>query len=271
MTASSDHVVDTHTHLLPDRLAQRVREHFGLSARLLVYPLDHGVVRETLASEGVDEIWNLPYAHKPGVAEGLNESSQQIAEQAGPLTVIGGMTVHPADQDPAGIVQRAIERLGLQVLKLHCSVGAFDADDPRLDGVWQLAAQTRTPVVVHAGHATNGTTGANELLPLATVAERFPEAPIVIAHCGYPAVDAALDLLERHQNMYADLTPVVSIRPQPPTDRMATLAHRLMFGSDTPNVAVHVADHLAALRSLPLSPAEIELITGGNARRLLAD
>ena len=271
MPSDSDIVVDTHTHLLPGRLAERVREHFGPSARLLVYPLDHGVVRETLASEGVDEIWNLPYAHKPGVAAGLNESSQQIANQAGPLNVVGGMTVHPADQDPAGIVRHAIEGFGLRVLKLHCSVGAFDADDRRLDSVWRLVAETRTPVVVHAGHAANGTTGADELLPLATVAERFPDATIVIAHCGYPAVDAALDLLERHEHLYADLTPVVSMRPQPSPTRMVALSERLLFGSDTPNVAVHVAEHLAALRSLPLSPSQIALITGGNARRLLAE
>ena len=136
-------VVDAHTHLLPGRLAEKVRAFFAPIAGQLVYPLDHGIVRERLAGEGIDEIWNLPYAHKPGVADGLNESSRVIAAQPGPLTVVGGATVHPGDDRPADIVRRAVEELGLRVLKLHCSVGDFDADDPGLDDVWKLAVRGR--------------------------------------------------------------------------------------------------------------------------------
>jgi predicted TIM-barrel fold metal-dependent hydrolase len=265
-------VVDAHTHLLPGRLAQKVRAFFEPIADQLVYPLDHGVVRERLAAEGVDELWTLPYAHKPGVAAGLNESTAIIARQPGPLVVVGGATVHPGDDDPVAVVRRAVEDHGLRVLKLHCSVGDFGADDRRLDTVWRFAADSVLPVVVHAGHDPSGRTAGAELAPVDIVARRHPDAIIVIAHCGFPAVDAALDLVERHRGVYADLTPVLTEPPVPvvPHERLDAVAGKLLHGSDAPNTGVETSDLLRMVRSLPLGPDTIAAITGGTARRLAA-
>ena len=85
-------VVDSHVHLLPGRLGEKVRAFFdaGVSSTFtLAYPNNHPVVIDTLAREGVDAIWTLPYAHKPGVAEGLNSASAEtVAASAGvPRTV----------------------------------------------------------------------------------------------------------------------------------------------------------------------------------------
>jgi predicted TIM-barrel fold metal-dependent hydrolase len=266
---SAHPVVDAHTHLLPGRLAEKVRAFFGPIADHLVYPLDHGEVRQRLAAEGVDEIWTLPYAHKPGVAAGLNESTAVIARQPGPLRVVGGATVHPGDDDAVEIVRRAVEDLGLRVLKLHCSVGDFDADDRRLDDVWCVAVELGLPVVVHVGHDPSGQTAAVELPALDTVARRHPDAVIIIAHCGFPAVDAALDLVERHPQVHADLTPVLVEAPTVGADRVRAVAGKLLFGSDAPNTGVRAGELLRRIRSLPVPAATIDDITGGTARRLL--
>ena len=60
-----------------------------------------------------------------------------------------------------------MEDLGLRVLKLHCSVGDFAADDRRLDPVWEYVSAVALPVVLHAGHAPDGHTEAAELAPVA--------------------------------------------------------------------------------------------------------
>lgn len=262
-------VVDCHTHLLPSPLDERVRQHFGSASRSLAYPLDHGVLRGRLAAEGVSEIWTLPYAHRPGVAEWLNEATATISSQPGPLHVVGGATVHPGDDDPAGIVRRAVEELGLRVLKLHSSVGAFDVDDLRLAVVWEFVAKAAVPVVVHAGHSPAGTTAAEELGPIEAVAARHPEATIIVAHCGYPAVEATLDLLDRHRRLYADLTPVVSRAPAPPAERIHQLRGQILFGSDAPNVAVRLADHLQWLREAIVDQTTLAMVLSGNARALV--
>ena len=61
----SSSVVDSHVHLLPGRLAAKVRGVFAPVADLLAYPIDNDVVRQQLADEGIAEAWTLPYATNP--------------------------------------------------------------------------------------------------------------------------------------------------------------------------------------------------------------
>jgi uncharacterized protein len=269
-------VVDAHVHLLPERLGKAIRGVFadhGLGLGTWRYPLDHDEAIRLLAAEGVTQAWTLPYARRPGTAAGLNQSSAAVAaaHSSGPVEIVGGATVHPGDDDPAAVVRAGVEDLGLRVLKLHCSVGDYRPDDPRLDPVWAYVSEIRLPVVVHAGHAVSGHTNPDEIVPVRTVAERWPEARVVVAHCGHHAVDATLDLIATHAQVHADLTPVVRDPVALPADRVAALAHRLLFGSDCPNTAVTVTENLDALDRLDPGPSALAAILGGNARRLQAD
>ncbi len=234
------------------------------------YPLDHGQVVRSLADEGVTEAWSLPYARRPGTAAGLNESSAAIAAALsdGPVAIVAGATVHPGDMDPGDVVRSGVEDLGLRCLKLHCSVGDYRPDDPRLDPVWRYVSEVRLPVVVHAGHAVSGHTAAEEIVPLTTVARRWPEARIIVAHCGHHAVEETLDLVAAHPAVHADLTPVVDDPLVLPAERVEALADRLLFGSDCPNTAVSVTESLDSLERLGLSAPALAAIRDGNARRL---
>jgi predicted TIM-barrel fold metal-dependent hydrolase len=268
-------ITDAHVHLLPDRLAEAIRVFFalhGLGPETWAYPLDHDVVTRRLAAEGVTQAWSLPYARRPGTAAALNEASTAIAarQSSGPVQIVAGATVHPGDDDPAAIVRAGVEDGGLRVLKLHCAVGDYQPDDPRLDPVWAYVSEVRLPVVVHAGHAVTGHTTAAEVAPLAVVAGRWPDAPVIVAHCGYEAVDATLDLVAAHPHVHADLTPVVRDPVALPPGRVAALAGRLLFGSDCPNTAVTVTAALAALDRLDLDTAALAAIRHGNAARLQA-
>ncbi|MDQ6840317.1 MAG: amidohydrolase family protein [Actinomycetota bacterium] len=267
--------VDSHIHLLPERLGVAVRRFFAdrLGYQSWAYPVDHDVVCARLAVEGVEEAWNLPYAHKPGIADELNAATAAIsaAQADGPVRVVAGATVHPGDDDPLVIVRRAVEDLGARVLKLHCSVGDYDPDDPRLDPVWAYTASIALPTVVHAGHAISGHTGADELVPIATVARRWPQTRIIIAHCGHRAATTALDLVYRHRELYADLTPVVSEPVLAPPEKVATVGDKVLFGSDAPNSFLTVTESLAWVDAMGLEPDVLTAVTGGNARRLQAE
>ena len=200
-------VVDAHVHLLPSRLQAAIRGFFdahGFDSGRFAYPADHGEVCDRLAAEGVSEVWSLPYARRPGAAADLNQAMASLAaaRRGGQVAVIGGCTVHPGDDRPLTVVRSAVEDLGLRVLKLHCSVGDFTPDDPRLDPVWAYVAEVGLPVVLHAGHAADGRTGGAELEPVAEVARRHPGARVIIAHCGYPASGAALELVAGHEHVY---------------------------------------------------------------------
>ena len=107
-------IVDAHVHLLPGRLAEKVRAFFAAHmatehrdhVQPFAYPIDHAAVLTSMAADGVDRVWSFSYAHKPGIAAGLNEAAATTAAAfaSGPVEVVGGGTVHPADDDPAALV-----------------------------------------------------------------------------------------------------------------------------------------------------------------------
>lgn len=277
-------VVDAHTHLLPPRLQAAIRDFFyarGFPGDGFAYPADPGEVCDRLAAEGIGAAWSLPYARRPGSAAELNQAMARFAAAQGggngALRVIGGCTVHPADDRPADLVRAAVEDLGLRVLKLHCSVGDFAADDRRLDPVWEYVSAVALPVVLHAGHAPDGYTEAAELAPVATVARRHPAARIIIAHCGHTATDVALRLLAEHPGLHADLTPVLHQPVRPDPAALAAVAGKVLFGSDAPNTGLSVSSLLAGLADADahgdggLTAADQAAITGGTARRLIED
>jgi uncharacterized protein len=260
-------IVDAHVHLLPERLAAKIRRFFvERGAPRMPYPHAPEAARRHLLEAGITRCWSLPYAHRAGVAGPLN---RWMAETwSGDPVVIPGATVHP-DDDVAAIVGEAIDELGLAVFKLHCSVGAFSPEDSRLDPLWERVSETGRPVVVHAGHAPEGTAAAAEVEAVGRVAARWPGARIVVAHFGSPAVETTLALLREQPNLYADLCPVVGDPVRLSRASIAGLERRILFGSDTPTVAVTIGDSLARVRSWKLDPGHEEAILGGTANGLL--
>jgi predicted TIM-barrel fold metal-dependent hydrolase len=266
-------VVDSHVHLLPGRLGEKVRAFFdlGIGSRMqLAYPNDHEFVVDSLHREGVDAFWTLPYAHKPGVARGLNEASATTARQfaEAPIQIVPGLTVHPGDDDALSIVQDGVDSLALRVLKLHCSVGSFTIDDPKLKQVFAFANERRLPVIVHLGHNVNGRTEAEELPSIAKVSDDFPDLPMILAHCGHHSAPTALQLMREHPSLYADLTPVVSEFPEVDVESLEQLSDRILFGTDAPNTALSVTDCLRWLTEMNLSQNALTSIIGENASRL---
>ena len=273
MAINGMEVVDSHVHLLPGRLGEKVRAFFdaGIGGRMqLAYPNDHDFVVDSLHREGVDTFWTLPYAHKPGVARGLNQASAATAHQFSekPIQIVPGLTVHPGDDDAVSIVQEGVDSMALRVLKLHCSVGSFTIDDPKLKPVFSFANERRLPVIVHLGHNVNGRTEAEELPSIAQVSDDYPELPMILAHCGHHSSHAALQLMKEHPSLYADLTPVVSEFPEVDVESLEHMSDRILFGSDTPNTAISVTDCLNWLTGMNLSSDALSSIVGRNALRL---
>jgi predicted TIM-barrel fold metal-dependent hydrolase len=260
-------LVDAHTHLLPDRLGAKIRRvleaYMGPS---LAYPYPVAEARAAIVAAGVERCWSLPYAHKPGMASALNRWMAE-AFRDDPV-VVPGATLHPAD-DVVAVLDEALGELGLPLLKLHCSVGDFEPDDGRLDPLWRRVSDGGQPVVIHAGHAVNGLTSAGEVECVGRVARRWPDARIILAHCGLPAVDTALALLRTTRTLYADLTGVGPYVTAISSETIAGLEGRLLFGSDAPSAWIRIEDATAHVRALWLEPAAEHAILGENALRLL--
>lgn len=263
---------------MPGRLAAAIRGYF--ETRLtgfaqagegrFAYPLEPEVVLDHHAADGIEAVWNLPYAHRPGVAARLNADIAAMRDRlAGhPVSMVAGCTIHPNDPDPAGDLRRAAEQHGARVCKLHCSVGRYTPTERRLAPVYEAAAELAMPIVIHVGHAEIGDTEPHELAPMAEAAVRYPGTTFVIAHAAAPALDAALALLDAHANVCADLTPTVD-GPVPIRALDAErFSDRLLFGSDAPNTGPPAGVSIDRLLQLDITDATRAALLGGNARRL---
>jgi len=264
---------DAHTHLLPMRLAEKIRRFFAdfMIEDELSYTLDYRELLQSHAAAGFDTVWNLPYAHKAGMAARLNESMLEVADEYGNegVSIVSGCTVHPDDKDPADDLRTAVAS-GAGVLKLHCSVGDYEPTDPRLSDVYLAAGELRVPVTIHAGHSITGHTEVSELAPIAQAVADHPDTTFVLAHAGHHSYPEAMELLGLHANLLCDLTPVI-YEPVPLTrDDAERFNDRLLFGTDAPNTGRSAAQLLDYLRSIGISDATFHQITSENASALLA-
>lgn len=259
--------IDCHVHVFPERLAQAVRNALQRDNVLQAGFLAHEVAQQ-VTDAGFDRAWALPYAHREGVAEGVNEwSASELAQFP---SLVPGATFHPADAEFARIVERALVELRLRVVKLHCSVGQYTADDPRLEPLWRLASQEGVPIVIHAGRRGPGIAETDEIDALAPVLEAHPDLRLVLAHSGFPQVARALELMERYPNLYADFTPVWTNPIEVAAETIQRMPGRFLFGSDVPNCPMPVADLVARVEEMPLSREDRDSVLGGAAAALSA-
>jgi predicted TIM-barrel fold metal-dependent hydrolase len=259
--------IDAHVHAFPDRIALAVRNRLGATGRLEgggLLPDVAALVRES----GFARAWVLPYAHRSGVAESVNEWSAR--EVACFPWLVPGATFHPDDEDLTRLVERALIGLRLRVVKLHCAVGRFSPADPRLEPLWTTASDANVPVVVHAGQEAPGDTAAAEIDELATLLSAHPGLLVVLAHAGHPATARTLALMARFDNLYADLTPVWDSPVALGVQELRRFPGRFLFGSDAPNNPVSPAKQGHRLRGVGLDDEELALLMGGTAERLMA-
>ena len=109
------------------------------TSHLIRYLLDHGV----------SHVVALQYAHKPGIAEGLNSyMALKINEFRGQVT--GMATVFPGEPGADLILTRAFSH-GLKGVKLHAHVQCFDMNCPAMEVIYDICEKEEKPIVMHVG------------------------------------------------------------------------------------------------------------------------
>lgn len=272
-------LADAHVHFLPPRLQRRVWEYFDAAGPLIgrAWPIRYRwpdrLRAAHLRAMGVRVFTALSYAHRPGMAAGLNDWSLGFA-RATPGCVPSA-TCYP-EPDVASYVTGALDA-GARVFKVHLQVGGFAPDDPLLAPAWGLLAEAGVPVVVHAGHAPVATahTGPG---PFGAVLARHPRLRAVVAHLGAPDYEPFLRLAEDYERVALDTTMVFTsffddVAPFPaaalPRLRSLGLAGKVLLGSDFPNIPYPYAEQIAGLARLGLGEAWLRAVCWHNGAGLL--
>ncbi len=270
-------LLDVHVHFLPPRMEAKVWAHFDAAGPLVGRPWPiryRGTEEERVArlrALGVRRFSALSYAHRPGMAEPLNDWAAGFADRV--PECLRSATFFP-EPGAAAYVARRVED-GTEVFKVHAQVGAFDLRDPALDTAWGVLAEAGTPVVIHAGSGPvpGPFTGPE---PLAGVLARHPRLTAVVAHLGAPEYAAFLGLAERHDRTYLDTTMAFTdffeqdaAFPRELVPRLADLGDKVLLGTDFPTIPYPYAHQLEALERLGLGDPWLRGVCWENGARLI--
>ena len=102
------------------------------------------------------------------------------------------------NESPIEEARRCLDA-GARGIKLHPRAQKFTATDERLGPVFEIAAERRVPILIHGGRG---------LPPIASglraLVERYPEAPLIIAHAGIADLDALANCMAGRKGVFFD-------------------------------------------------------------------
>jgi predicted TIM-barrel fold metal-dependent hydrolase len=270
------HLIDVHTHFMPDRLMAKVWAYFDRAGPLLArtWPIAYRQPEQQrldiLRGFGVRAFTSMVYPHKPGMVGWLNDWAADFAARTPDCLHTATFFAEPSASDD---VRRALEQ-GARVFKCHLQVGGYDPNDPTLREVWGQLADSGVPVVTHCGSGPvpGNHTGPG---PIAEVLARYPRLRLIVAHLGMPEYVEFLDLADRYAGVLLDTTMAFTAFaeasapfPRGALHRLVDLGDRILLGTDFPNIPHPYADALLALADTGLGPEWLRAVCHDNAARL---
>jgi predicted TIM-barrel fold metal-dependent hydrolase len=267
-------VVDAHVHVFPDRMLEAVYRWFDQHAWQIRYKLLAEQIASFLFARGVSRVVALHYAHKPGMARGLNRFVAELA--AKDPRILGLATVFPGEEGAKEILEEAFA-LGLKGVKLHCHVQCFSPDAAALNEVYETCARHNKTLVMHAGREPALPQYPCDPYQLCAV-ERVehvlrdhPRLKLCVAHLGGDEFEGYDRLMRRFPNLWLDTTIALSEflpLPEPPWRMVKDHAHRITYGSDFPILPFAWDRELRRFGKLGLSDDERARVLGQNALAL---
>ncbi len=211
-------IVDCHTHISFDEDGLAVSKHLA-------------------ASETVDAC--IVMALPSGMSEIAN---QKLSEYVGQYEkFVGFAAIDPTSDDISPKSLKAIKsKLGLKGFVVRCCGSGFHPANTKAMQFYQAAADLAMPVFFANSGLLHKDAVLDYVRPylLDEVARKFPDLKIIIGSMGRPFIEQTLLMVEKHDNVFADLT----IRPNRVWQVYNTVVaayergvmQKLLFGSGFP-------------------------------------
>lgn len=275
--------IDMHTHIFPEQIAQRAIANLeriadeGSGRKGSLKACTDGTYNGLLDSMercGIDVSLILPVMTKPSQFETVNKYACEINGKNG-IYSFGGL--HP-DCDNVEEKLDTIKALGLRGIKLHPDYQRCSVDDERYLRIVRHCLKLGLYITFHAGYDIGypepmycrPDVFRKAYLPILSEIPGEKDSPhIILAHLG--GVTTAKQTLEYLCGMpiYLDLAFTFGVMSDEDITEIIRRhgADRVLFASDSP--WSDQGRSRAGLESLPLSREEKELISHGNAERIL--
>lgn len=263
-------VVDAHVHLFPDDLFAAIWQWFDRFGWPVRYRFPAQRLIRFLTERGIGHIVGLQYAHKPGIARGLNRFLAGLCRQNSQLT--GLATVYPGEPEAVDILIEAFEA-GLSGVKLHNHVQCFDITGADMQAIYEVCSSRDKPLLMHAGREPKSPAYPCDPYEfcradrLEQVLKQFPELRVCVPHLGADEFGEYRRMIEDHDTLWLDTT--MTLGGFLPFENIPALtefrADRLMYGTDFPNLPYAWDREIKKIAAMNLSDHRLRALLGENA------
>lgn len=258
-------IIDIHTHIYPDKVAQKTIEELKRVAD--VTEACDGTFSGTVESMerwGIDGFAALNILMNPARQ---NEATEFSASLKRP-NILPFSSLHPDTPDKEGAVKH-IRELGLYGIKMHPDYQGFFIDDERMLGIYELCESYDLPIILHMGYDPYSPEAVHGLPEaLKRMARQFPRLQFIGAHMGGRL---RLGEVEEHlvglDNVWLDTSMSEGFVEEERAKRIIENHGGVIFGSDCPWHSPLV--EIDFIKRLGLGDRREEAIFSGNAIKLL--
>ena len=258
-------IIDTHTHIFPDDLANRAVSE--VCSTHVIPSYNSGTVtalREQMKRCGVSRSCILGVATKPAQVRIINEFLSRTACQFTELIPIG--TVYPGSTSGEETLDM-IKEFSLKGFKLHAYYQDFKINDPKLDDMYAALEEAGLPVIFHAGYEIKGEfencgSRPQEFIELK---KRFKKLNIVLAHLGGNLMHDLVEKELTRLDVYFDTAYIAEYISSEQFKRIVNKhgAEKVLFASDSP--WGDMKKHIDLVNDSGLNSAQKDMIFSKNA------
>lgn len=250
-------IIDFHTHIWRFNDASVARDPSEGSPEALLQAMDRAGVDKAVI---VPKVYIASYAPVPIL---LDNDYMIESVRANPDRLIGFVEVNPRSPDAVETVRRYLSA-GLSGMKLIPISHSYMMSNHRLlDPLFEVCAEFGVPVFVRANDDISSTP-----LQIEEMARTFPRIPaVVIGQMGRKwLMEEALMVARRTENVYLETSDTNIEEIRVAVGEAGT--GKVLYASHWPPDEMEY--HLYRHKQAGLTPAECELVLGGNAERIFA-
>lgn len=201
-------IVDCHVNVYDDDMILPL---FGQGASNAVpggFKLQANADTVYAAMKNVDKaiVFSLRYKDSVGIDGNDEVTARAVAKY--PDKFVGFACIDPRMPDCMDLLVHAIEDLKLKGVKFGPIYNGVSLLDPRMDPVYAYLQKKNVPLTMHMGTTFGRNAPIEEGRPLNvdTVAMRYPDLKMVMAHMGHPWYEECIVVIRKQPNVYAEVS-----------------------------------------------------------------
>jgi predicted TIM-barrel fold metal-dependent hydrolase len=264
-------IIDFHVHLFPDKLFDAIwatfKSHYHWD---VVHRLYYRQCIAYLNDRGVSPLVYSNYAHKKGVARGLNDWNASLLDNHPDVYCFAAF--HPDDDDCMDLARKILAHPQVLGFKLQLLVQDFYPYDERLFPLFELVSEKNKRLLFHVGTGPirSQYVGVTNFIK---ALRRYPNLPATVAHLGAFEYREFFDLLDEHPRLFLD-TAFVFLKSPPMrfnlgSEYLEKYRDRIVYGSDFPNLIFPRKEEITTLLEMGLSQEFYDNVFYNNGMSLI--